>query len=112
MAVLNLVVNARDALGGGGRIVLRTYADAAGQPCLAVEDEGPGMPEAVRRRAIEPFFSTKGEQGTGLGLAQVYGFMQQTGGSMRIDSKPGKGTQVHLCFAAARVHTAAAMNAG
>ena len=107
MAALNLVVNARDALGGRGRIVLRTYADAGGRPCLAVEDEGPGMPEAVRRRAVEPFFSTKGEKGTGLGLAQVYGFMQQIGGSMRIESRPGKGTQVHLGFAAARASVAA-----
>ena len=99
MAVLNLVVNARDALGGRGRIVLRTYADAGGAPCLAVEDQGPGMPEAVRRRAMEPFFTTKGAAGTGLGLAQVYGFMHQIGGSLRIDSKPGAGTRVHLCFA-------------
>ena len=104
MAVLNLVVNARDALGGRGRgrIVLHTHAHPGGEACLSVEDEGPGMPEEVRRRAAEPFFSTKGEAGTGLGLAQVYGFMQQIGGALEIDSAPGKGTRVHLRFATAR----------
>jgi two-component system, NtrC family, sensor kinase len=101
MAVLNLVVNARDALGGRGRIVLRTHAEPTGDACLSVEDGGPGMPEEVRRRAVEPFYSTKGEAGTGLGLAQVYGFMQQIGGALDIESAPGKGTRVHLRFAAA-----------
>ena len=99
MALLNLVVNARDAMSAKGRIVLRTYADASsGQPGLAVEDEGPGMDEATRRRALEPFFTTKGAAGTGLGLAQVYGFLQQIGGSLEIESAPGKGTRVHLRF--------------
>jgi signal transduction histidine kinase len=102
MAVLNLVVNARDALGGRGRIVLRTHAHPEGDACLSVEDEGPGMPEDIRRRAVEPFFSTKGESGTGLGLAQVYGFMQQIDGALEIESVPGKGTRVHLRFASAR----------
>lgn len=102
MAVLNLVVNARDALGGRGRIVLRTRAEPNGDACLTVEDEGPGMPEEVRRRAMEPFFSTKGDAGTGLGLAQVYGFMQQIGGALEIESAPGRGTRVHLRFPAAR----------
>jgi two-component system NtrC family sensor kinase len=102
MAVLNLVVNARDAIGGRGRIVLRTRAEPNGDACLSVEDEGPGMPEEIRRRAIEPFFTTKGDAGTGLGLAQVYGFMQQIGGALEIESAPGRGTRVHLRFAAAR----------
>lgn len=110
-ALVNLVVNARDAMSGSGRIVLRTYAcdddngpkvrrsrPGAGFVCLAVEDSGSGMPELVRRRALEPFFTTKGEAGTGLGLSQVYGFMQQIGGSLRIDSAPGRGTTVHLFF--------------
>jgi signal transduction histidine kinase len=98
MALLNLVVNARDAMGGRGRILLRTYAAPEGGSCLAVEDEGTGMTRQVRQHAIEPFFTTKGEKGTGLGLAQVYGFMQQSGGSMQIESAPGKGTRVHLRF--------------
>ena len=107
MALLNLVVNARDAMAGRGRIVLRTYADPhTGQPCLAVEDEGPGMSEETRRRALEPFFTTK-PSGTGLGLAQVYGFMQQIGGDLEIDSAPGKGTRVHLHFARASIRAKA-----
>jgi len=110
-ALVNLVVNARDAMAGSGRVVLRTYlCDDNNRPavkpgrrgarfvCLALEDSGSGMPEGVRKRALEPFFTTKGEAGTGLGLSQVYGFMQQLGGSMRIDSAPGRGTTVHLFF--------------
>jgi signal transduction histidine kinase len=110
-ALVNLVVNARDAMGGSGRIVLRTYLcdddnapevkpgkPGAGFVCLAIEDSGSGMSEGVRKRALEPFFTTKGEAGTGLGLSQVYGFMQQLGGSLRIDSAPGHGTTVHLFF--------------
>ena len=110
-AVVNLVVNARDAMAGSGRITLRVYAcdnDSgapkafAGSParfvCVAVQDDGPGMTERVRRRALEPFYTTKGEAGTGLGLSQVYGFMQQAGGDLTIDSEPGRGTTVHLFF--------------
>jgi signal transduction histidine kinase len=110
-ALVNLVVNARDAMAGSGRVVLRTYlCDDNNTPavkpgrrgarfvCLALEDSGSGMPEEVRKRALEPFFTTKGEAGTGLGLSQVYGFMQQLGGSIRIDSAPGRGTTVHLFF--------------
>ena len=98
-------------MGGSGRIVLRAYLcdddngpevkpakAGAGFVCLAIEDSGSGMPEGVRKRALEPFFTTKGEAGTGLGLSQVYGFMQQVGGSIRIDSAPGRGTTVHLFF--------------
>jgi signal transduction histidine kinase len=103
MALLNLVVNARDALSGAGRIVLHTYADPHhGGACLAVEDDGPGMSAEVRRRALEPFFTTKGTAGTGLGLAQVYGFLRQIGGNLEIDSAPGKGTRVVLRFPQAR----------
>jgi signal transduction histidine kinase len=110
-AVVNLVVNARDAMAGSGRILVRAYAcdNDSGAPraftgspapfvCLAVQDNGPGMTERVRRRVLEPFYTTKGEAGTGLGLPQVYGFMQQIGGDRTIDSAPGKGTRVHLFF--------------
>jgi signal transduction histidine kinase len=110
-AVMNLVVNARDAMAGSGRITIRLYAcdHDSGAPkafvgspppfvCLAVQDEGSGMPERIRRRALEPFYTTKGEAGTGLGLSQVYGFMQQVGGDVTIDSAPGRGTTVHLFF--------------
>jgi two-component system, NtrC family, sensor kinase len=110
-ALVNLMVNARDAMDGAGRVTLRAYAceNESGAPkafrgspapfvCLAVEDSGPGMSESVLRRALEPFYTTKGEAGTGLGLSQVYGFMRQVGGDMAIDSAPGKGTTVHLFF--------------
>ncbi|MCC2633309.1 MAG: uncharacterized protein K0S48_1195 [Ramlibacter sp.] len=65
---------------------------------MTIDDNGQGMPEEVRRRAVEPFFTTKGEQGTGFGLAQVYGFMQQVGGDMVIESKVGVGTSIQLYF--------------
>ena len=103
VALVNLVVNARDAMGGQGKIAMRAF-DCTKEDlgpdyiCLEVKDDGPGMSEEVRRRALEPFFTTKGEGGTGLGLAQVYGFMQQIGGSIAIDSKPGAGTAVRLYF--------------
>ena len=111
VALLNLVVNARDAMGGSGRISVDAFPcdEDSGSPqhlvasparfvCITVRDSGPGMTEEIRRRAIEPFFTTKGETGTGLGLSQVYGFMQQLGGQVSIDSTPGQGTAVHLFF--------------
>ena len=103
VALVNLVVNARDAMGEQGKVIMRTFdckEEDMGPDyvCLEVEDDGSGMSEDVRRRALEPFFTTKGEGGTGLGLAQVYGFMQQIGGSVVIDSTPGAGTAVRLYF--------------
>jgi signal transduction histidine kinase len=56
------------------------------------------MPPEISQRALEPFFTTKGEAGTGLGLSQVYGFVRQVGGDLRIESRPGAGTAVHLLF--------------
>lgn len=108
IALVNLVVNARDAMESEGRIGLRTFAaSASGDPverglaervCVAVEDDGPGMSEHVQQHAFEPYYSTKGEHGTGLGLAQVYGFMLQVGGEARIESRSGTGTSVRLLF--------------
>lgn len=103
VALVNLVVNARDAMAGRGRVVLRSH-DAGEHVCLAVEDDGAGMPEEVRRRAMDPYYTTKGESGTGLGLAQVYGFMRQIGGEVRIESEPGSGTTVRLLFAKITKH--------
>jgi signal transduction histidine kinase len=108
-AVLNLVINARDAMPDGTGTVLittenyRLTADAGGPPGdyvhLAVADNGSGMSPEVRRRATEPFFTTKARGvGTGLGLSQVYGFVRQVGGDMRIESAPGGGTRIHLFF--------------
>jgi two-component system NtrC family sensor kinase len=109
-AILNLAVNAGDAMPAGGwiRVTARNRAASAGggdlhapaDDCveLCVADTGAGMAPDTLRRAVEPFFSTKGERGTGLGLSQVYGFMQQIGGDLRIESKLGQGTSVHLLF--------------
>ena len=63
---------------------------------VTVTDDGEGMAPSVVRRAVEPFFTTKNRQGTGLGLSQVYGFVHQLGGDLRIESEVGVGTSVHL----------------
>ena len=108
LAVLNLAVNARDAMGGGGQIRLTldeaqvSSADANGlEPGryirLSLTDTGTGMDEATLTRAIEPFFTTKGQgEGTGLGLSMVHGLAAQSGGALRIRSKVGKGTTAEL----------------
>ncbi|MEA3017021.1 MAG: hypothetical protein QOI38_1743 [Sphingomonadales bacterium] len=105
-AVLNLAINARDAMPKGGLLSISTACvEEPGGPdleggayvCVSVEDDGEGMAPDVLARAIEPFFSTKPlGKGTGLGLAQVYGIAKQSGGTMRIDSAPGKGTRVRI----------------
>ncbi|WEK28192.1 MAG: ATP-binding protein [Candidatus Pseudomonas phytovorans] len=109
-ALLNLCINARDALPAGGRIRitldnLSIPADRA-QPldlapgeylCLSVEDNGRGMADDVRARAVDPFFTTKPlGQGTGLGLSMVYGFVRQSGGQLQIESAQGQGTRVSM----------------
>ncbi len=104
MAVLNLVVNAKDAMSGTGRIVIATRLcpQAAGEGTavvLTVTDDGPGIPPHLISKVFEPFFTTKPVgSGTGLGLSQVYGFAQQSGGAARIASAPGGGTTVELAF--------------
>jgi signal transduction histidine kinase len=106
LAVMNLAVNARDAMPDGGRLTIRTRIvrltdDAVLPPGRYVElqviDTGEGMPAQVMRRAFDPFFTTKAVgKGTGLGLAQVYGVARQAGGDARIASTPGGGTTVSL----------------
>ncbi|MCO6415047.1 ATP-binding protein [Siccirubricoccus sp. KC 17139] len=108
LAVLNLAVNARDAMPRGGRLrllaanrELQARSDPDGLEgafvALSIEDTGIGMPPEVLARVFEPFFSTKEVgRGTGLGLAQVYGFARQSGGAARIASIPGQGTTVTL----------------
>jgi len=94
-ALMNVCVNAVDAMPGGGAITLRTRNLEGGRVELAVEDTGEGMPEEVIRRAAEPFFTTKpAGKGTGMGLARVYGTLQAHGGELEIRSEPGRGTRV------------------
>ncbi|MBX9400595.1 PAS domain S-box protein [Lysobacter sp. BMK333-48F3] len=97
-ALLNLVINARDAIGEGGsiRIGTRTAGDAL---IVSVADDGHGMPAEVAKRATEPFFTTKEiGRGSGLGLSQVYGFVRQSGGTFELQSAPGNGTTVLMHF--------------
>lgn len=95
-AVTNLVFNAVDALFAGGTVTLRTYAVDGSDVVLEVSDNGVGMDEETQRRCLEPFFTTKGEAGTGLGLAMVYGAVQRHGGSVEVASQPGRGTTFRL----------------
>ncbi|MGB3127445.1 MAG: ATP-binding protein [Pseudomonas sp.] len=111
-ALLNLAINARDAMNGEGVIritgenIILNPDDCAGKSikpgeyvCLAVTDTGVGMPPAVLKRAFEPFFTTKREgQGTGLGLSMVFGFVRQSGGHVQMLSEQGKGSVVQMYF--------------
>ncbi|HEV2568755.1 PAS domain S-box protein [Sphingomonas sp.] len=108
MALLNLAVNARDAMPNGGELVMAVNSASvlANDPSglkpgtyvrLSVSDTGIGMDEATQRRAVEPFFSTKGiGKGTGLGLSMVHGLAAQLGGGLTIESVPGEGTTISL----------------
>jgi CheY-like chemotaxis protein len=108
LALLNLSLNARDAMPEGGAIVLsareETVADSnsfglksGDYICLSVTDTGEGMDEETLRKAVEPFFTTKGVgKGTGLGLSMVHGFAEQTGGRLVLYSRQGKGTTAEL----------------
>ena len=107
-AMTNLVLNAVDALPKGGKITLRTRVTRGDvhltspeyltHVVVEVSDTGTGMNEETRRRCLEPFFSTKGKRGTGLGLAMVYGVMQRHEGNIEIESELGKGTTFRLVF--------------
>ena len=95
----NLIFNAVDAQPKGGKITLRAHLKAGGDTVLLeVADTGTGMSEEVRRRCLEPFFTTKGDDGTGLGLSAVYGIIQRHGGTIDIDSAPGRGTRFMITF--------------
>ena len=104
-AILNLVVNARDAMPDGGVIRISTAAVRGmnlDQPCdyvrVRVSDQGSGMPPEVIEHIFDPYFTTKGDRGTGLGIPQVNALMQQIGGLVRVDSAMGKGTSFDLLF--------------
>ncbi|MBS0386764.1 MAG: response regulator [Proteobacteria bacterium] len=98
LAILNLVINARDAMPDGGRIEVSVRStEAPNLVALAVADDGMGMPKDISDRALEPFFTTKpAGKGTGLGLAQVFGAARQSGGSVEIESAIGRGTVVRM----------------
>jgi PAS domain S-box-containing protein len=104
--VLNLVVNARDAMPRGGELVIETRnvgPEEAGLPgagglgvLLAVRDTGSGIDEQTQARIFEPYFTTKGERGTGLGLSTVYGIVKQSGGLVRVESRVGAGSRFSI----------------
>lgn len=106
-AVLNLAINARDAMPRGGRLVIRTRVVGADLPvpqrivALAVSDTGTGMDEETAEHCFEPFYTTKGlAKGTGLGLAAVHAMVTQAGGQVSLDTAPGRGTTITLWFPA------------
>ena len=112
MALLNVVINARDAMPQGGVVTVGTAVVEEARRvanrlppgeyvAICIQDGGEGMPPDVLKRATEPFFTTKG-LGTGLGLAMVHGFVQQSQGRLDIDSEPGRGTQVRMIFPVAQ----------
>ncbi len=103
MALLNMAVNSRDAMPDGGSLTLRTelLSSPESRPLvqISVQDTGCGIPETIQAKVFDPFFTTKGDgEGTGLGLSQVYGFANQSGGSVEIVSREGLGTTVKLRF--------------
>ncbi|MBV8801167.1 MAG: response regulator [Alphaproteobacteria bacterium] len=121
LAILNLAINARDSMPGGGKLTvavsnvsLRAPKSPEDPPAgdyveICVSDNGSGMTEEVRHKAFEPFFTTKEVgKGSGLGLSQVLGFAKQSSGGVRIHSEPGHGTSVHIYLPRAKVAAAEA----
>jgi CheY-like chemotaxis protein len=101
--ILNMVVNARDAMPSGGQLLIETRNTGApdrNSVTISISDTGIGMDSQVLSRVFEPFFTTK-EHGTGLGLATSYGIIKENGGDLRVDSTPAKGTCFHIELPAA-----------
>jgi len=99
--VLNIAVNARDAMPGGGKLILETANKPGDEPAvvLSITDSGIGMDQHVLARVFEPFFTTK-DHGTGLGLSTSYGIIKQSGGDIHVESAPGLGTTFRICLPA------------
>jgi signal transduction histidine kinase len=121
LVILNLAINARDAMPTGGVVTIRTENRHCGPPAregeviegdyvvVTVHDVGTGMTSEVLAKAFEPFFTTKGPgAGSGLGLSQVFGTARQSGGDVQIESTPGKGTSVSVLLPRTAVPAAAA----
>jgi CheY-like chemotaxis protein len=101
LAILNLSINARDAMPNGGTLTISTRQDRVDKDrvIVCVADTGSGMPPEVVARAFDPFFTTKPPgKGTGLGLSQVYGIVRQVGGDVTIETAPGKGTKINIAL--------------
>src|SRR5438876_569595 len=101
-AMTNLILNALDAMPDGGTLRIATRQEQGGPVTITVGDSGVGMSEAVRQRVFEPFFSTKGEAGSGLGLSMAYSIVRRHGGDIHVDSQPGRGDPVHYRLGVAR----------
>jgi CheY-like chemotaxis protein len=118
-ALTNLVLNAVDAMPQGGTLTLRTHVketpvspgEMVKAVVIEVSDTGMGMSDAVRNRCLEPFFTTKGERGTGLGLAMVYGMAQRHSAELEIDSAVGRGTTIRLTFQVSTITAVESMRA-
>ena len=98
-AIVNLILNSADALGGKGKIHVGT-GTANGGAWIEVADNGPGIPPEIKSRVLEPFFTPKGDAGTGLGLSIVYAFTERHGGRLEIESEPGHGARFRMWFPA------------
>ena len=110
-AIINLCINAMHAIDGNGELLLQTkkefidvveasilQVEAGGYICLSIKDSGRGMDAETKEKIFEPFFTTKGDMGTGLGLSQVYGFVERGHGAIKVDSEEGVGTCLTLYF--------------
>ncbi|MGH8189710.1 MAG: ATP-binding protein, partial [Steroidobacteraceae bacterium] len=116
--LVNLAVNARDAMPSGGTLTVSTAREGERRVTLTVADTGLGMDEETRARAFEPFFTTKGQSGTGLGLSTVYGIVASAGGTIDMETSPGMGCKVRISLprhereSAGAAHVAANANVG